>query len=374
MKLAILISSLRCGGTERTASLLANAWARDSHKVEILTLSGPEIAPFFPLDTRVRHRALDLQSASHNKLHGLINNVRRVQAIRKALKESRPDVVVAFMEGTTALALLAARGLNIPVIISEVAVPELQSGGMHWSLLRKFLYPRAASLVVPSKGVQKYFNEKLRLACEVIPNPVESPPPAEAARSGERLIAVGRLSPEKGFDTLLQAFKRIQRVHPQASLTIFGEGPLRSELCALRDQLALQNVEFPGTSASLAHEFHKADIFVLSSKYEGFGNVLCEAMAAGLPAVSFDCPTGPREIIRHGVDGILVPPGSAEKLADAVNDLLADRKRRMELSRRAPEVLERFGLPRIARQWQLLFDRAIRAGDNTEITAGKPVE
>lgn len=366
MKIAVLISSLRCGGTERTASLLANAWVENGLEIEILTLSAADVAPFFPLDARIKHTPLDLQQASRTKFHGLVNNGKRVHRIRNAFKHSRPDLVVAFMEGTTALAIIAARGMKLPVVISEVAVPALQNGGWLWNSMRKLLYPKAALLIVPSKGVQTYFNERLRLPCEVIPNPVALPPPvAVPHESGERLVAVGRLSPEKGFDLLLHAFARIRKSHAQASLTIFGEGPLRSELVNLRDNLGLQqHVAFPGTSTDLAREMQKADIFVLSSKYEGFGNVLCEAMAVGLPVVSFDCPTGPREIIRHGVDGLLVPPGNVEKLAEVVSGLLSDCKLRTELSRHAPQVVERFGLPRIARQWQMAFERAVQQQEN----------
>lgn len=362
MNICILVSSLRCGGTERTVSLLANAWVRSGQRVEVLTLSGPEVPPFFPLETGVLHKPLDLQSPARTPLHGILNNVRRVLRIRRELRRSRPDVLVAFMEGTTILALLAAAGTRIPVVISEVAVPALQQIGPLWNRLRKLLYPRARAFIVPTKGVQSYFEQQFGFRCMALPNPVEEPPPASvSAASGLEVIAAGRLSPEKGFDMLLRSWTTVQRSTPEARLTIFGEGPERETLQQLAVELGVaDSVAFPGNTSALAQEFEKAAMFVLSSRYEGFGNVLCEAMASGRAVVSFDCPTGPREIIRDGIDGVLVPPGDVEKLAEAITTLLGQPERRAALGRQARAVLDRYGLTRVAAQWLEVFEQAQR--------------
>ncbi len=363
MKIAILISSLRCGGTEKTASLLANAWISQGDQVQILTLSGPEVGPFFPLDPKVQHLPLGLQGDSPTKLHGLLNNAKRVFAIRRTLRRLRPDVVVAFMEGTTALAILAAAGLRLPVVLSEVAVPALQSSGFFWRIVRKLLYPFATAIVVPSQGVQHYFAQDLKLRCSVIPNPVErNPRPKASAHGPARLVAVGRLSREKGFDTLLAAMALVHQAHPETRLTIYGEGPLRAELESMRDALGLRSiVEMPGTTRSLANEFHAFDIFILSSRYEGFGNVLCEAMAAGLAVVSFDCPTGPREIIRDGIDGLLVPANDAAALANTINRLIENEEQRIALAQRAPDIVSRLGIEQIAQRWRELWAPVARS-------------
>lgn len=367
MKIVILISSLRCGGTEHTVSLLANRWVERGDQVDILTLSGKEIRPFFELDARVKHVSLGVQTDSSNALAGLLNNLKRISAIRLAFRESKPDVIVAFMEGTNVLAIISGIGLGIPVVVSEVTVPAIHRTGLAWSLLRRFLYPFASALVVPSTGVREYFEERMKVRCEVIPNPIAEPahtrgagpngrPDGLARQQGQRLVAAGRLSPEKGFDNLLRAFALVHEKHPEASLTIFGEGPLRPSLETLREELKLQDsVSLPGTTARLAQEFANFDLFVLSSRYEGFGNALCEAMAAGLAVVSFDCPTGPREIIRNGIDGILVPAEDTVALATELSRLLDNEAERAALAARAPEILMRYGLESIAKTWRDLL-------------------
>jgi GalNAc-alpha-(1->4)-GalNAc-alpha-(1->3)-diNAcBac-PP-undecaprenol alpha-1,4-N-acetyl-D-galactosaminyltransferase len=174
--------------------------------------------------------------------------------------------------------------------------------------------------------------------------------------TGHLIVGMGRLVEQKGFDLLVEAFSRVAARHSNWSLKILGDGPLRDQLEAQVQRLDLTGrVGFTGALADPFIVLRAADLFVFSSRYEGFGNALCEAMACGLPAISFDCPSGPSEIIRSGVDGVLVPSEDVTELAAAMNHLMADSQERLRLAARAPEVVTRFGIDRILGLWEQIF-------------------
>src|SRR3569833_1271284 len=182
-----------------------------------------------------------------------------------------------------------------------------------------------------------------------MPNPVtilsedEVGLPPGALSHRHNSIAVGRLSAEKGFDSLLRAFANIAYRQPDWGLTILGEGDERQELERLREELGLEGrVHLPGRVSDPFTWLRRADLFVMSSRFEGLPCSLCEAMGCGLPAISFDCDSGPRDIIRDGVDGLLVPPGVVQALARAMDRLMSISHERARFAARAPEVMDRY--------------------------------
>lgn len=360
----IVIHSLGGGGAERVAVDMCEYWLEQGCRVTLVTQSGPE-TDAYPVPEGVERHALGLAGESSGTLGALYVNSRRVLALRRLIRKLRPKVVLGMMTTASVLALAAAQRLPCRVIATEHTHPPSQSLSPVWLKLRRWAYPRADAVVALTSGTAAWLEQHVPGAqVTVIPNsvrwPLESsepvvPPPSREGR--RRLLAVGRLHPHKGFDILLRAFAQIVEYFPNWDLVILGEGDERE---ALQQQIEASNLQdrvaMPGRVGNLADWYAKADLYVLSSRVEGLSNTLIEAMASGLPAVAFDCETGPREIIRPGIDGVLVTPVEDEEaLAAHLADLMAKPELRETLSRRAIDVRDRFCVARVMTLWNHLF-------------------
>lgn len=367
MKLTLVISSLSCGGAERVMSLMANYWAEKGWTVTILTFDDGREPPFFDLHPAVIHRTLGIPSFSVASVKSVLSSLKQLLILRQAIKKSTPQAVISFMDKVNVLTCLATLWLGLPTIVSERIPPAQYSIGKLWNALRHWTYPWTLGFVVQNPDVLAYFSAVVRKKGRVIPNPLVLPHDIsmlEANRRTKTVIAMGRLDKQKGFDMLLKAFASIDQRPLEWSLVIWGEGEHRAELETLRDELGLQGRAFlPGRTRKPFEEMKQAHLFVLSSRFEGFPNVLCEAMACGLPVVSFDCPNGPREIIRDGIDGVLVPPDDVDALAAVMARLMNDPSTCGRLASRATEVVKRFGLEKIMRTWEAVIHDAINICD-----------
>jgi len=360
-RLTLVISALHLGGAERAVCALAKYWIEEGRDVGVVTIASPDV-DVYQLPAGARRVALGLLRPSRNPVEACFQASRRVLALRRALVRLQPDVVVSFLEATNVLSLLATRGMRAPVIVCERTDPRFARSGRPWAALRRVLYPLAAAVVVQTESVATWARSFCpRVA--VIENFVERPSRQAAPANGQgpwRLLAMGRLSPEKGFDLLIEAFGRVADARPDWSLTILGEGPERERLVGLAAGLHLgERVSLPGRAADPLPHLAAAHAFALPSRYEGFPNALLEAMAVGLPAVAFDCPSGPSDIIAHGRNGILVAAGDVAQLAAALERLMDSPEERARIGSNAREIAVTHTPERLLGRWDEVLEGVV---------------
>jgi GalNAc-alpha-(1->4)-GalNAc-alpha-(1->3)-diNAcBac-PP-undecaprenol alpha-1,4-N-acetyl-D-galactosaminyltransferase len=366
MKITLVVSSLYGGGAERVVVLLAKAFSDRGHKVTVITQSNHE-SDFYKLPQEVTRLALGIMSNSSNIFEAVKNNLYRLKKLRQAIISTQPDIVISHLTPTNILTILSLIKTRIPVLATEHLDPRMIHESKSWELLRRITYPFAARVISVSEGVNTAFNWLASNRKSVIYNPFLTPDKHEhnqkmnldipgADLEKKWVVSMGRLVEQKGFDILLSAFAKIANKHPNWQLLILGKGQLHQDLETLKENLGLSGKAIlVGSVENPFAILNRAKLFVMSSRHEAFPMALGEAMACGLPVISTDCRSGPREIIRDGIDGILVPTEDVTALATAIDKLISDEKERLNLSRYASEVTERFSLEKIMLNWEALF-------------------
>lgn len=363
MRVTLLIYALSDGGAQRVMSILANYWVSQGWDVTLIMLVSPTKPPFYELDDRIEIKSLDILAKSSSNLAAIGNTWRRLKILRQEIIASKPDIVISFMTTVNVYNILACWGLNIPTIVCEHTYPGAVDANKIWQALMKWSYRHADIVTVLTQNAVPFYPPASGYRTIVMPNPVLEPSPistTERLLPSRSLIAVGRLDPRKGFDLLMKAFHRLRDKYPEWQLTILGEGEIRAELEELRSQLQLTDcVHLPGAVNNVRDYLAQAELFVVSSRVEGFPMGLCEAMACGLPVIATDCLSGPRDIIQDGIDGMLVKTEDLDALTAGLDTLMSDPLKRQQLAQNAPKVLERFGLDSVMNLWVETIDQAI---------------
>jgi GalNAc-alpha-(1->4)-GalNAc-alpha-(1->3)-diNAcBac-PP-undecaprenol alpha-1,4-N-acetyl-D-galactosaminyltransferase len=355
MRICCVMPQMTAGGAERVMSELCNHWADAGHDVALLSFADAG-SDFYRLRASIKRVSLGGRRSREGTRLSAREHWARARSLRRAIAGFRPDVVLSFIHTTNVLTLLATRGLGIPVVVSERAYPPLDPIGPVRGLLRRMAYRSASALVMQTEAGAAWarrLNGSKRI--EVISNPLSerfvTADPAHDASRELAVVGMGRLHRQKGFDILIRAFAAVAPGLPEWRLRIYGVGDEEQNLRQLAGQLAPDRVEFPGTVRDPERVLRSASVFALSSRYEGFPNVLLEAMASGCAVVATACRTGPDELIRNGVDGLLVPVDDDVALGAALRQLMEQPELRQRLGSAAPSVRSRFTREIILAQW-----------------------
>lgn len=374
MTIVYCIASIyNSGGKDRVICSKANHLVGSGHDVIIITTDQKGRAPFFSLDVRVRCIDLGINYEDYNDLPIWERYCKRVKlrrrhrlTLQRELSAIAPDVVISTFEEDAE-------------ILSAIKLSCLKVMELHYSKERRFNeYPR--SKCSPARLLDWWrtrrderivgrFDHLVTLtetdrakwttarSSSTIPNPLPFTPSGRASLASKRILAVGRYSSEKDFASLIDIWSMLEPIHPEWELEIIGDGYLRSSLEEQVSRLGLHRVLLSFPTSDIQSKYLGASCLVMTSRYEGFGMVLIEAMSHGLPVISYDCPYGPREIIVDGVSGYLVTLGDKENFAKRVADLMDDKTLRMRMGQEAFASSERFVIEHVMHQWEHLFER-----------------
>jgi GalNAc-alpha-(1->4)-GalNAc-alpha-(1->3)-diNAcBac-PP-undecaprenol alpha-1,4-N-acetyl-D-galactosaminyltransferase len=352
-RILLVTGGLDCGGAQRVMAGMANYWAAKGWRIELATWTGPEIADFYELAANVSRIWLGVPLAHPGPLGALRASVLRVLKLRRLLKESRPEAVISFIDVSNIYTIMASIGLGVRVVVSERTNPSVnQTVSRPWRVLRRICYSWATQVVAQTPEAAKWIERQCHARVAVIPNPLRELP-ALACERQPFVIAVGRLTKEKGIDLLLQAFTRINAQFPEWRLYVLGEGPERRALESLRDELGLaDSTEFLGQVRDVETWMARCGLMAHPSRREGFPNTVLEAMGMGAAVICANCPSGPAELIRDGVDGRLVPVGDVAELARVMAELMSRPALRVQLGREATRVRQRYEPGAIMMKWE----------------------
>jgi glycosyltransferase involved in cell wall biosynthesis len=354
---------------------LANAWVIGGHEVTLLTITQGLRDSVYPLDPRVERRdaGWPRESRVDEDTEPILRTLRQegccelagelplMAALRGAILDTAPDVVVSHMDLTNTRVLAALHDTSIAVIACEHTDPNRVSLGV-WQRAREVLYRRANAVVASHAATTEWLSRR-GIAARTIPNPLVPPSGGlRSRRDRRRIVTLGRLSPEKRPEMLIRAFARIADDRPEWDLEIHGDGPLHDGLAEVIAQLGLTaRVSLPGFTNDPYGVLMDADLYVSASTVEGFGNSIWEALACGVPVVAMDCGASVRTLVRDGIDGRMVI-GSEHALSVALADVMSDDETRKALASHAAEVLTRFPIESALRKWDVVLNEAVRQG------------
>ena len=360
------------GGTVRAVLSLAEALAESGRSVEIVSVVRRSTKPFFPFPDGVKVTAVDDQRKGKgggrlSKLPSLLVHpddfaypwcsLRTDLALLRRFRAMQGGLVVGTRPSFNLLASALAPEGTVTVAQEHMNF-SAHRRGLERDLRRR--YRSLDALAVLTEEDRRDYETALGGATRVVQLPNAVPPLAggQAKPESKVVVAAGRLNSQKGFDLLIEAWKPVAEAHPDWQLRIYGRGLQREALKRQAREAGLAgSVLLMGATRDLGAALAQGSVFALSSRFEGFGIVVVEAMSKGLAVVSFDCPRGPGEIIDDGRDGVLVPPGDVAALSRALLETVGDEERRRALGTAALETARRYDPATVGKSWVTLLDQ-----------------
>ena len=356
MRIAFLTFQLKNGGAERMVARLSNAFVKRGHQVDILLFDVTN--PDYAVDPSVR--IIDVGSKGISKLTKI---PKKIWLIHNYIRDNKPDIIVPFIIYMIPFVPLARIGTskNVKIIGAERTNPRY-----HNKIIRSFInlfLPFCDGFVFQTEGAKSCYPKYIQKRSIVIGNIA---PVVKQNRITENVIlnavcSVGRLHNDKDYETLIKGFALVVDKIPNATLHIYGSGPLKECLERLSKKLGIHtHVVFEGFSRDIASELVKYKVFAFSSKNEGMPNALMEAMCCGCACISSDCDFGPRELIIDGENGFLVPVENYHVLAARIVQLLQDQELTERLGRNARKIQNDYSEERIASAYLNYAEKLIK--------------
>ena len=355
-KILFYINALNGGGAERVMANLSSQFADNGYDVLFATSYPAEGE--YELNKKIKRFNLEKKSYPCSRIK---RNIMRIKRLRQICKIENPDVLVAFMAEPNFRAIIATIGLKTKTVISVRNDPKKEYAGRIMNFVGKHILPMADGCVFQTEDAKEWFPKKLQQKSTIIFNAVKNDF-FEATRKPAcgLVVTCGRLEEQKNHELLIKAFSDVVKKIPNAKLQIYGEGSLRNKLQKLIDNLGLHNyVKLMGQTSDVVSVLETADIFVLPSLYEGMPNALMEAMAAGVPCISTDCPCGGSRMLLNGKNGILIKNNNLDELTDALEDLLIDDNRKQTISNRCKGTVGKFKAADIYLKWKDYIEKVV---------------
>ncbi|WP_025739380.1 glycosyltransferase family 4 protein [Aquimarina pacifica] len=360
MRKLVYITNQVCGpgGLERVLSIKASFLAENlDYEVHILTLNQEDDSLFYDFSTKIKYHNI---SVGGNPISYFLSYRKGIKSI---LSKIKPDVVSVCDDGIKGLLLPLLVGKQCPMVYERHVSKNIEAKGDQSGIRGMITKIKFKLMDFGGSFYDKFIvltngnlNEWKLKNTMVIPNPLSFFPDAQSTVENKKVLAVGKQSFQKGYDRLLQSWKTVQKKNPDWQLDIYGTINESEGLDQLAKELGVsETVNFYAPVKNIAEKYKEASIYVMSSRYEGFGMVLTEAMAFGVPCVSFDCPFGPSDIISDQENGILVKNDDIQGLADGMIALISDEEKRKAMGQNARESVAYYFPERIASIWDDLF-------------------